>query len=234
MRFAGNLDYPGLAFAASRQFGSLRMRQIIFTIALSILLTTSPASADVAENLPNKIDSSKSWVFYAHGSAVYLKNKTAGWKKKSNALSNAGYHVITEERFDLDEETTYAEKVVTQVNTLLARGVPAVKIYIGGYSRGAIIALDVATRLKNPELNFFLIAGCKQDSELDDGVQGRFLSLAASEDEKDYGSCAQFLTDKPGVKLTERIYANKGHKYFTGMNSAWFSPLRSWMKAIEK
>lgn len=207
------------------------MRHSLKTLLLLLLAPSLAVSAqaDVSEKLPGKINPSDTWVFYAHGSAVYLKNKTIGWKKKTGAFSGAGHRVITTERYDIDEETEYAENVARQIGVLLKAGTPAKNIFVGGYSRGAVIALDVANRVKNPEISFFLIAGCKQDSVVDNNISGRFLSLYAGDDEKEYGSCAEILEGKNGVSLSEKEYAGKGHKYFSGMNSDWFHPIRDWM-----
>lgn len=210
------------------------MRSILcpFNFLIAALFLSGNAAADVSEKLPGKIDPADSWVFYAHGSAVYKKNKTVGWKKKTRAFSGAGYRVISAERFDVDEEIAYAETVVTQIGSLLEAGVPAKNIFVGGYSRGAVIALDVAGRLKNPAVNYFLIAGCKQDAAAEPGIQGRFLSLYGTDDEKDYGSCNTLLKGKDGVALTEKEYPDEDHSFFSGMNSDWFKPIRTWMKQV--
>jgi len=207
------------------------MRHFPKTFLLILVAQTLAVSAlaDVSEKLPDKINPSETWVFYAHGSVVYLKNKTVGWKKKTAALSGAGHRVITAERYDIDEETPYAENVATQIGILLKAGTPAKNIFVGGYSRGAVISLDVANRVSNPAINFFLIAGCKQDGVTGKDIKGRFLSLYAVDDEKEYGSCAELLTGKQGTSLTEKKYAGKGHKYFSGLNSDWFNPIRDWM-----
>ena len=201
--------------------------------ALLCVLVAGAARADVSEHLPQKINPADSWLFYAHSSAVYKKDITKGWKKKTRKFSNMGFRVITEERFAGDEENAYAEKVMAQVNRLLQSGVPERNIFIGGFSRGAVIALDVANRLKKPQLGYILIAGCEPEAAVDDDIKGRFLSLYGSDDEKEYGSCAELLKGKPGVRFSEVVFQGEGHNFFYGLESEWFGPIKSWMKSTD-
>jgi len=207
----------------------------ILSVPLYFLCLSLPGAAwaDVSEQLPQKIDPGDSWLFYAHSSAVYKKSMTKGWRKKTEKFSTIGFRVITEERFAGDEENAYAENVISQINTLLKSGVPARNIFVGGFSRGAVIALDVANRIKNPGLGFILIAGCESDASVDADIKGRFISVYGSDDEKDYGSCAGLLQGKPGVKFSEIAFQRKGHTFFHGLKSDWFDPIRAWMKSTD-
>ena len=53
----------------------------------------------------------------------------------------------------------YAQKLASQIRELLQKGVPAKRITVIGASKGALIAMQVSTMLKNKDLNFVFIAG---------------------------------------------------------------------------
>jgi len=86
----------------------------------------------------------------------------------------------------LDES---AAKVVDQVRTLLASGVPASRIAVVGGSMGAAIALRASLRLQNPAVSFSVLGACMSQSvpqllsEYGQRPAGRILAIREKSDE---------------------------------------------------
>jgi len=57
-----------------------------------------------------------------------------------------------------------ADRVVAQVERLLASGVPASRITVVGGSMGAAIALRASLRLQNPAVRYCLLGACMSRS----------------------------------------------------------------------
>lgn len=51
-------------------------------------------------------------------------------------------------------------RVLEQVKSLIAAGVPAQNITLAGFSKGGLIAMIVASQARQPKLNIVKMAGC--------------------------------------------------------------------------
>ncbi len=146
----------------------------------------------IYNDLPETIDCDKQYIFYLHGlivekAGIRPYNEEHGYyeyEKIVAALAGLGAIVISEVRPDGTEILPYAEKVCSQITTLLARGVPAEKIMVVGASKGGIIASYVSSTLKNMELSFVFLSGlfedCLKDEQLT--LYGNVLSIHDSSD----------------------------------------------------
>lgn len=112
-----------------------------------------------------------------------------------------GFLVMSEKRPVNTQMQAYAHKIVSQVDSLMKRGIKPENITIIGTSMGGYIAQYVSTYLKNPGLNFVLI-GCYMDNDLqsmpDIQLCGNILSIYEA-------------TDTLGVSMKQRI-ARSTHK----------------------
>lgn len=182
---------------------------------------------------------SKIYIFYLHGSVEESEGSTEKYEMAVDAINQGSAKVISEVRGDADP-ILYAEKIKTQVMELLAKGVMPKNITITGFSKGAIIALAASAVLKNPEINYVLLAGCSGFLNKKYGVDsnmavGRILSIYDTEDEK-FGSCSAALGKTNNVVFKEiELDTGKGHALFRipkeKFIEQWRDPLLNWAGA---
>lgn len=214
----------------------MTLKQFTSSLFCLIFLNTSYAG-DIISEAPNDPDSSGKYVFYLHGSAEEEDGETEKYTAAVDAIAEGDATVITEVRGDTDPNQ-YAEKLKTQVQLLMSKGVPAKNIYVSGFSKGAVITLAAAGTINNPKINYILLAGCSEFLNEKYSVDpakaaGRIFVIFDSEDEK-YGSCDGTLTTSDKLKLEEiEIDSGKGHKVFRipkeKFISQWRDPMLEWI-----
>lgn len=179
---------------------------------------------------------SEKYIFYFHGSAEEVEGTTEKYEMAVDAVRQSSAKVISEIRAETDP-STYAKKVKKQVSNLLDSGVKPKNITITGYSKGAIIALAVSTELKQPEINYVLLAGCSEFLNKKYGIDpslavGRTLSIYDVGDDK-FGSCGETLKTSQQMIFKEiELDSGKGHKLFRipkeKFIKQWRDPLLEW------
>lgn len=222
-------------------------RMFVSVLALWALITliTAPmvTSAQVSLAIPSDIDTSSRYFFFLHNYYVEVNGPDGDCKYHDllKAFIDDGFVVISEIRKGKIVPCSYAQKVVEQVNELLAAEVPPQNITIAGHSKGGVIALCVASQLQNKELNFVIMAGCeiagikKHDMYPDfTKVKGRILSMYAESDTV-AGSCSQaFSLSAGGLTDTElELDSGKGHQLFFGPDTVWLTPMSEWLNEIK-
>ncbi len=106
--------------------------------------------------------------------------------------------MISEVRPETTEIFPYAEKITSEINSLLKQEIPTQNITVIGGSKGAIIGAAVSAVLQNPHVNFVLIAGNSDGIE-----QGYSFNL--------YGNILTFYDTSPIhllVKAINRLLSN--------------------------
>jgi hypothetical protein len=131
----------------------------------------------------------------------------------------------------LDES---AAKVVDQVRTLLASGVPASRIAVVGGSMGAAIALRASLRLQNPAVSFSVLGACMSQSvpqllsEYGQKPAGRILAIREKSD-KTSEPCPPWSDDaRSRATLTVRELVLE-----TGLRHGFlYRPLPEWVEPV--
>ena len=180
------------------------------------------------------------YIFYLHGAimegqsgnAVSSSFGTYQYDAICDSFRKANFTVMSEVRKSNTDVRSYAKKVVTQIDSLISKGVPPNHITVIGASKGAMIAMCVSSFLKNDQVNFVFMAACN------DGVMSAFPEinfcgniLSIYEKSDDIGaSCASFKK-----KSSSSIPHYKEIEINTGLKHGFlFKPLPDWMKpAIE-
>jgi hypothetical protein len=209
---------------------------VILVLASLVQICVSQGQTPPGEVKPlNKI------LFYLHGGIVQEQGINAvsaqfGPYKYTNivdTLKSFGYTVISEARAKGTEEIVYAQKVAGQIDSLLRLQIAPENIVVVGASQGAYIAVEVAKKMKNPRINYVIMALCweyslnyfsKYRSEL----CGNFLSIYESSDTK--GSCDELLLEKScksGYKEI-RLSMGNGHGFIYKPFPEWVLPLIEW------
>lgn len=191
------------------------------------------------KDVPAKIDASAKYLFYMHG--LIIENEgprptsprygVYEYQEILETLADKGFVVVSEARPKGTIATTYAAKVVGQINALLKAGVPPRRITVVGASRGGVIAIAVSSQLKNRDLNFVIMAACG-DSDVFKTFQpdlwGNVLSIYDYKDT--VGPCGEFYAKATGLNRHREIVVKLGlgHGLLYRPLKEWVDPVVEW------
>lgn len=151
------------------------------------------------------------------------------------AFEKAGFEVISEKRQGNVNASTYAGKVVQQIDSLLKKGVAPNKITVVGTSKGGYIAQYVSTLAKNPDLNFVFI-GSFRESDVENIPQINFCGniLTIYEKTDPYGVSAVKRKETSGLPVTRfkevELNTGLGHGFLFKALNEWIEPAVKWGK----
>ena len=191
---------------------------------------------------PENINSNDTYVFYLHGAIVQQQGANAisdrfGPYEYANivqAIADEGYQVISEVRPKDAEITRYAEKIANEIAELLSSSVPANKITVVGASMGGYIGVEVAYKLKNPDLKYAVLGLCsdyafKYFSNHNSELCGNFFSIYEKSD--DAKSCSELLGQSSCDKNLKELALDmgNGHGFLYKPYPEWIGPLIEWI-----
>ncbi|NQU58793.1 MAG: hypothetical protein HQ513_16315 [Rhodospirillales bacterium] len=212
---------------------------------LSFLMVSPEAWAGSQDRpVPKKIDPSKYYVFYMHGTAVENDGPSKDNKYYDilDALEAKGLVTIGEVRSKIDI-MKYAKKVAKQVKGLIKAGVPAKNITVSGHSRGAHITMRVSAVLKNPQVRFIPISGCgykvgqqsiknytQFTQQLAPKAKGQWMNMWEKGD-KIAGKCDAAMKRAKGITYVNKMLTvGGGHQLFWKPKSSWIDPFVGFVK----
>jgi hypothetical protein len=217
------------------------VKKVGLTIILGLMLAMVWSAAALAGpgfyNMPPKADKSEKYLFFLHNYYVEVKgpDQACDYHGIVKAFANQGYLVVSEVREKNISSSKYAAKVAGQIKTLLAAGVPARHITVLGHSKGGYITLVVSALIKNPDINYVIMAGCGIKGPCcgaaPSAPAGRMLSIFDQSD-KVAGSCkAEFAKGGKNVRGSEVVLkTGGGHRMFFTVKPSWFDPVMAWLK----
>lgn len=212
----------------------LSINVLLPTILFCILAAFS--HGEHSERLPETIDPERYYLFYLHGQIVegsdgrptHPQHGVYEYKDIVDSLEVKGFWVISEVRQKNANPTTYANSLAISINELKKAGVPSSHITIVGSSKGGIIACYTSNKLKDPELNFVILAGffdrLKDDPKM--LVYGRVLSIHDSSDKNGINP-KRFLKKSKGVTEERIVVTQKGWGH-----SLIFKPRKEWIDEV--
>lgn len=212
------------------------VRFAAFVLCTFFIVSTSYADAP-SYGMPLDIKPTNNYIFFFHNYYVETKGPDGDCKYYDilKAFSGKGFTVISEIRQKDASVAESAKKTAANIQAILDAGVPQENITVAGHSKGGVIALQVASLLGKPKVNYVIMAGCGIDglaSAYPDFSQlkGNFLSVYATSD-KVAGSCSTaFSQAKQGVSIKEIQLDNAaGHQLFFNPIDVWFEPVTTWM-----
>ncbi|MEL7048290.1 MAG: hypothetical protein AAFO75_04880 [Pseudomonadota bacterium] len=147
------------------------------------------------------------------------------------ALAKGG-KVIAPERGPNTNPNEVAATVVQQIKELILAGHPANTIKIIGASKGGHIAQIASATLKNPDVKWVLVGGCKasmSDKDKPPKMTGFVLSLHEATDTV-AGFCARSLTLTKGAEFFREVILSTGknHGFQFTPDDAWITPALNW------
>lgn len=148
------------------------------------------------------------------------------------AFRERGFVVAGAIRPKGESPSASADRVVGQIRSLVASGVPASRITVVGGSMGAWIALVASVRLQDPALRFCVLGVCLSQSvpvllrEHGQKPAGRILAIREASDEASE-PCAAWSGDASrSAKLVVREIVTS-----TGLRHGFlYRPLREWVE----
>jgi hypothetical protein len=230
------------------------MTRALFSLATATLMMIAlslPASAGrIHTDVPAQIDPAARYLIYIHGARpesfpLSEPHPTRGlfeYQNILNALAASGFEVISELRMERTNPRRFARtRVLEQVKSLIAAGVPAQNITLAGFSKGGLIAMIVASQARQPKLNIVNMAGCgkgKSRQAYDNflandasKLSGRMLSIYDQAD-KISGTCQDVSAKAPRMPFEEEVLTvGGGHGTFYTPRKAWVDRVSSWAKA---
>jgi hypothetical protein len=209
-----------------------------FIFTFICFLSSNIFAQNIYTNIPNKIDTSKKYVFYLHGqiiedqgiNAVSEKYGKYEYEEILKSLAQTNIDVISEARSKNTDVSDYAGIVAAQIDSLLVRGVPVNNITVIGASKGGGIAVMISHILKNEELKFVIMSICNKNmgkfwKEKEIKLWGRVLYIFDTADEI-AGSCkcCSDILENDGLKEYKEIEVKLGLGH-----GILYSPLKEWV-----
>jgi len=201
-------------------------------------------------DLPATIDPSSKFLFFLHGmlSEFYGPNGihpvygAYDYYGIVRAFADREFIVVSEVRRRGINPYKYAGRVARQIRTLLSNNVSPEQISVAGFSKGGFIALYAAEKLKNPKVNFVVMAGFnnkadrflgnykKQIRSSSPFMQGRFLYIYNGPDIKCIVCQRAFELASDKITYSEiKIDNGLGHGLFYQPRDAWIEPVVEWI-----
>ena len=233
---------------------------VIFVL-LGVAGSIAPvAGAEVKNDIPSTIDPGSKYLFYLHGIDVELQGpdsynrkfrKTYENTAIARSLAERGFVVISESRPRGTKIPEYARKLATQIQQLLAAGVPGRNVVVVGHSKGGFIAMVAARQITLPEVSFVILAGCPLTTTHDiagndfratyeafigatkDRIKSRMYSLYDVTDDW-MGSCREVFAENPNSRTQEIVIQSglqpgMGHSLFYSPDKIWIDPVIDWI-----
>lgn len=208
-------------------------------IALMMVAIVFPLQAQTIYNsLPEQVDTTKNYVFYLHGAIIergdpkptHPRFGVYDYPAILEALSTDQWVLISEHRKPKTNPQSYSQVVVSQIETLIAKGIAAENITVVGFSKGAGIAIRTSSALNNKAVNFVIMANCgpwydKRPKLKEFRLIGNILSIYEESDRP--GSCQSLVDKSPSVTSFKEVVLNTGKEH-----GAFFQPLDEWVKPL--
>lgn len=217
------------------------MKSSLLVLRIVLLLfgmeTFALAGPNILTTIPEEPKPDSRFVFYVHGKIIEDQGRQAEHPRFGiyeydailEALEARGYVVISEQRKRGTKIGRYGAKIVDQIETLLAKGVPADRITVVGFSKGGKITLSVSARVKAP-IRYVLLASCPGRG-ITSKAHGRVLAIREASD-LSVGSCIPlFDRSKRLLEHSELVVkTGGGHGAFYNPNETWLEPTVEWIE----
>lgn len=190
------------------------------------------------------LETEKDYIFFIHnkfleensdGTFSDKYNVTVDYNGILQSFKKDGFIVLSEKRLENTDTKKYAEKIVSQIDSLIKTGVKPNHITIVGTSKGGYIAQYVSTFAKNPNLNFVFI-GSFQESDMENYPEinfcGNILTIYEKSDFFGVTAIKRKETSKLKINQFKEIELNTGlkHGFLYIASDEWIKPCKMWAK----
>ena len=183
------------------------------------------------------------YMFFLHNKFIEENDLTvkhseygrAEYNEILDSFRKSGFIVQSEKRKSNTDVIKYANKIVSQIDSLIKTGVKPNHITVIGTSKGGYIAQYVSTYLKNPDVNFVFI-GCFQESDIINKPEinfcGNILTIYEKSDVNGVSALKRKETSK--LKITHfkeiELNTNLKHGFLFKALPEWIEPCKLWAK----
>ena len=183
------------------------------------------------------------YMFFLHNKFIEENDLTvkhseygrAEYNEILDSFRKSGFIVLSEKRKSNTDVIKYANKIVSQIDSLIKTGVKPNHITVIGTSKGGYIAQYVSTYLKNPDVNFVFI-GCFQESDIINKPEinfcGNILTIYEKSDVNGVSALKRKETSK--LKITHfkeiELNTNLKHGFLFKALPEWIEPCKLWAK----
>jgi len=182
----------------------------------------------------------KKHIFYLHGMIIESQGIHAisdqfgpyEYTQIVDSLRATGADVHSEVRTETTDFDDFCKKVSSQIDQLIAQGVPPEAITVIGASKGGMMAMNISSLNPNP-INYVLLGASSSYSEntFTWSLHGNILGIYEASDtvaDKDY----QFWIDRsPNARHFEQLELHTGlsHGFLYRPIPEWLGPAKKWM-----
>jgi len=211
------------------------MKRIIVLFSFLYLLGLMPQAEGATQ-----------YVFYLHGRIVEVQGPDAVSQQYGkyeylsilHALKDTNTALLSEVRPATTRVKPYAMKIAHQIDSLIKMGVSPCRITVVGASKGAIIAMQVSTLMKNRHLKFVLLAGYSQAAEkyFYFNLYGKILGFYEISDRIAGRSYQPLIEKSTGVTQFKEIalHTQFGHGIVFKPLPEWVIPTKKWIRQMDK
>lgn len=183
------------------------------------------------------------YIFFLHNkfieehdlSAKHSDYGIAQYDEILDYYTKENFVVISEKRPANTNVKTYAEKVKSQIDSLLSKGIKPSKITVIGTSKGGYIAQFVSSIASNKDLNYVFIGSCAEEDVIkipDINFSGNILSIYEKSDSIGQSCINMKLKSVNTVSRFQEIQLNTGlrHGFLFKALPEWLEPSAKWAK----
>jgi len=213
-------------------------------LLLVTLLHPAAQCQTISSAIPKESKKSDTFLFYLHGGVVTVLGNNAinqsvpEWGPYEylnilDSLRRRGFNVISENRKEGIDDSVYVNKIVKQIDTLVALGVKPGNVVVVGASAGWNIGIRVSAKLKNEHIKYVVMGGCYPETYreyLDIELYGKFLSIIEVTDP--HKTCHRIFDGRKQISSYREIELNTGHSHgfiYKGY-TAWIDPIVAWFE----
>lgn len=218
----------------------MKKSNCILLFILSFYLTISCGQSK-KENESESIE--RNYIFFLHNKFIEENDSEvkhpeygkAAYSEIIKAFKKDDFIVLSEKRKKNTDTEEYAEKIVSQIDSLLKIGVKPNHITIIGTSKGGYIAQFVSTIIANPNLNFVFI-GCYQETDIENFPEinfcGNILTIYEKSDILGVSAIKRKMTSKLKINNFKEIELNTNlkHGFLFKPLKEWIEPCKMWAK----
>lgn len=195
------------------------------------------------------IDPTARYLFYLHAKIVEDEGLPAispehgeyQYEAILDRLASFGFVVVSEVRPKDASSTAYAERVSSQVDSLLSAGVPSNHVTVVGASKGAYIAALVSHAVPAPGVHYVILSMCDAETvaymiEQGTDLHGDVLALRDAADTPDLvGSCEALFAFSRQIGRHNEIVVEvgTGHGILYRPLDEWVLPTVQWTQEPE-
>lgn len=211
---------------------------LLLILSLNLIISCGKSKKEI-----EKKTEEKNYIFFLHNKFIeendievaHPEYGKAEYSEIIKEFEKDGFIVLSEKRKKNTDTELYAEKIVSQIDSLLKIGVKANHISVIGTSKGGYIAQYVSTIIANPNLNFVFI-GCFQESDIENYPEinycGNILTIYEKSDFYGVSAIKRKMTSKLKINKFKEVELNTNlkHGFLFKPLKEWIEPSKMWAK----